>query len=113
MSSADQTPPGDPVFSPRCSRGPIAAAWFFCVFPALILCYTGQSAYLLGHLSELAPDPAHGPECAAAWYGGVGAACAGGLAGSECCARFTEAQSVIANTFCACWNARESRPPHC
>lgn len=30
-------------------RGPIARAWIFLVFPALILCYLGQGALLLGN----------------------------------------------------------------
>jgi KUP system potassium uptake protein len=33
-------------------RGPIARAWFFLVFPALILCYLGQGALILDSMSE-------------------------------------------------------------
>jgi len=37
-------------------RRPIARAWFFVVFPALLLCYMGQGALLL-HSSEAAGNP--------------------------------------------------------
>ena len=44
--------------SPPPGRGPIAMAWFSAVFPALVLQYTGQSAYLLRNIELLSPDPA-------------------------------------------------------
>lgn len=37
-------------------RRPIARTWFFIVFPALILCYMGQGALLLGN-NDLAANP--------------------------------------------------------
>lgn len=49
-------------------RAPIARAWFFLVFPALLLCYMGQGALLLIHpemttnpLVFLFPSPLHVP----------------------------------------------------
>jgi KUP system potassium uptake protein len=85
-------------------RGPIAVAWFFLVFPALVLQYTGQSAYLLRHIAELSPDPADGPDCAAVWFAG-GACSTSGLPQS-CCDRYVAAQDLTSNSF---WHALPGR----
>ena len=84
-------------------RMPIAAAWFSAVFPALVLQYTGQSAYLLRHLADLSPDPA---DMRCSWSAtSLGGACDAAVSSDACCARFTAAQAMIANSF---WHAQRA-----
>ena len=85
-------------------RGPIAVAWFSLVFPALVLQYTGQSAYLLRHLEELSPDPGDGPQCAAVWF--AGGACSTAGVPQSCCDRYVAAQDLTSNSF---WHALPGR----